>query len=103
MRRWNPVYPALALCLFAACAVFSQPEIVKIVGPQKDGSVLLPTGWKIRPAGEQIETDTFPMASALSPDKKFLAVLHGGYNPPSVVMLDPATLKEISKIELPDG
>jgi DNA-binding beta-propeller fold protein YncE len=103
MNRWNPLFPVMALGVIGVCAIFSQPEGMKLVGPQPDGSVLLPTGWRVRPAGTQIETDTFPMASAMSPNKKFMAVLHGGYNPPSVVMLDPATLKQISKVDLPDG
>lgn len=103
MNRWNPVFPILALGLIGVCALLSQPETAKLVGPQEDGSVLLPTCWRVRPAGTQIETDTFPMASAMSPNKKFLAVLHGGYNPPSVALLDPTTLKQISKLDLPDA
>ena len=103
MNRWNPAFPLLALGVISACAIFSQPEGVRLLGPQTDGSVLLPTGWRIRPAGTQMETDTFPMASALSPNKKFLAVLHGGYNPPAIVILDPATLKQIARMELPDA
>jgi DNA-binding beta-propeller fold protein YncE len=103
MNRWNPFFPVLALGLVGVCGVFSQPEGLKRVGPQEDGSVMLPTGWKIRPAGTQIETETFPMASAMSPNKKFMAVLYGGYNPPSVALLDPGTLKQISKVDLPDG
>lgn len=103
MNRWNPLFPLIGLGLIAACAIFSQPESMKRVGPQADGSVLLPTGWQIRPAGTQIETDTFPMASAMSPDKRYMAVLHGGYNPPSVAILDPATMKQISRVDLPDA
>lgn len=103
MNRWNPLFPLMGLGLIGVCAIFSQPESMKRVGPQADGSVLLPTGWQIRPAGTQIETDTFPMASAISPDKRYMAVLHGGYNPPSVAILDPATMKQISRVELPDA
>lgn len=103
MNRWNPAMPVLALAVIGACAVFSQPEGLKQVGPQEDGTVLLPTGWRIRPAGRQVDVDTFPMASAVSPDKKYLAVLHGGYNAPSVVMLDAVTLKQVSRVEIPDG
>jgi DNA-binding beta-propeller fold protein YncE len=103
MARWNPVFPIAALGLIVACGVYSQPEGMKQVGVQSDGSVLLPTGWKIRPAGTQIQTDTFPMASVISPDKKFLAVLYGGYNPPSVEIRDPQSLDVISRLELPDA
>lgn len=103
MNRWNPLFPIIGLGLIGVCAIFSQPEAARRVGPQADGSVLLPTGWQLRPAGTQMDTDTFPMASAMSPNKRFMAVLHGGYNPPSVVILDPATLKQISRVELPDA
>jgi DNA-binding beta-propeller fold protein YncE len=103
MHRWNPVFPLMALGVIGACAIFSQPEGLRQVGPQTDGSVLLPTGWSIRPAGTQIETDTFPMASAMAPGGKYMAVLHGGYNPPSVVMLETATLKQVAKVDLPDA
>jgi DNA-binding beta-propeller fold protein YncE len=103
MSRWNPVFPAAALALVAVLGVYSQPEGIRQVGPQADGSVLLPTGWRIRPAGTQIQTDTFPMASVLSPDKKFLAILYGGYNPPSVELRDPQSLRVISRLELSDA
>lgn len=103
MNKWNPFLPAAAAALILVSAIYSQPEGLKQVGPQADGSVLLPTGWSIRPAGEQIPTDTFPMASALSPDKKFLAILHGGYSLPSVVIHEAKTLKPLSRLELPDG
>lgn len=103
MKRWNPVFGMMGLAVVAALGVYSQPEGLKQVGPQADGSVLLPTGWRIRPAGTQIPTDTFPMASAMSPDKKYMAVLHGGYNPPSVVMMEAATLKVVSKVDLDDA
>lgn len=103
MNRWNPLFPSIALALIGVCAIFSQPESARRLGPQADGSVLLPTGWLLRPAGTQIETDTFPMASAMSPNKRFLAVLHGGYNPPSVAILNPASMKQISRIDLPDA
>ncbi|WP_051669712.1 bifunctional YncE family protein/alkaline phosphatase family protein [Bryobacter aggregatus] len=96
----NRFFPVLGLGLIAACALLSQP---RTLGPQPDGSTLLPTGWSIRPAGTQKETDSFPMASALSPDKRFLAVLHGGANPAAVVLLDAKTLQQISRVELPDA
>ena len=50
MNRWNPAFPLLALGVIGTCAIFSQPEGVRLLGPQTDGSVLLPTGWRIRPA-----------------------------------------------------
>jgi DNA-binding beta-propeller fold protein YncE/phospholipase C len=60
------------------------------------------TGWSIKPAGKQTATDTFPMATAVTKDGKLL-VLHGGYNPPSVSVIDPASGKELSNVKVPDG
>ncbi len=103
MKMWNPWLAGVGLAVLGVCGLLSQPESLRQVGPQEDGSVLLPTGWQIRPAGMQLETDTFPMASALTPDRRYMAVLHGGYNPPSVVMMEAATLKVVSRVELEDA
>ena len=62
-----------------------------------DGSFLLSSGWRIKAAGTQIPVDTFPMATAVTPDKKFLLVLNGGYNPPSISVIDIATSKEVGR------
>ena len=43
------------------------------------------------------------MSSALSPDGKFLLVLNGGYNPPSISVLDVASEKEIGRTPVADG
>ena len=54
-------------------------------------------------ASAQIAVDTFPMSSAITPDKKFLLVLNGGLNPPSVSVIDIASAKELSRNPVPDG
>ncbi len=43
------------------------------------------------------------MASALSRDGKYLLVLNGGYNPPSISVLDTADSREISRIPVADA
>lgn len=72
-------------------------------GEISDGLYQLPNGWRVRPAGRQIRLDTMPMASVVSPDGKFLIVLCGGYNPPSLIVLEQATLREIGRTPVPDG
>ena len=89
--------------LLAAVLLVSQAEMGERVGPRPDGSFLLNSGAVLKAAGRQQAMDTFPMASALSPDKRWLLVLHGGYNPPSVVVLDAKTLAEKSRLSLPDA
>jgi YVTN family beta-propeller protein len=89
--------------LAAAAILVSQPAIRERVGFLPDGGFLLATGWKIKPVGTQIPVDTFPMASVITPDGKTLLVLNGGYNPPSISVIDIATAKELSRAKVPDG
>jgi DNA-binding beta-propeller fold protein YncE len=72
------------------------------VGRLPDGGFLLNSGWTLRPAGEQVPVDTLPMSSAVSRDGKWLLVLNGGYNPPSISVIDVATHKEVGRTPLPD-
>jgi YVTN family beta-propeller protein len=73
------------------------------VGKLPDGSFLLPTGWRIQPAGVQVGLDTLPMSSVLSRDGKFLLVLNGGYNPPSISVISTGTMKETSRFKTGDA
>lgn len=84
-------------------ALVSQPEGRELVGALPGGRFLLPTGAVVKPAGAQLELDTFPMTALLTPNKKHLLVLHGGYNQPSIHVLDPATLRTRSTITLEDA
>jgi YVTN family beta-propeller protein len=91
---------ACALCLAGAAALLSQPPFLDRarVGPLRDGSVLLPSGWLLRPAGKQLPLDTLPMSTALSPDGKFLLVLNAGHRPPSVSVIDLEATREIERV-----
>jgi YVTN family beta-propeller protein len=73
------------------------------VGRMPDGSFMLPTGWRIKPMGEQVPLDTLPMSSAVSRDGKFVLVLNGGYNPPSISVLAADTMKETARVPIGDG
>ncbi len=68
-----------------------------------DGGFLLNSGWAIRPAGQQVPVDTFPMSAAVSPYGKYLLVLNGGYNPPIHQCVDIAQKKELGRTPLPDA
>src|SRR5690349_9119792 len=92
--------------LVAACAALlcSQTGVrVEQTGPQSDGSVLLPTGWRIQPAGRQVPLDTLPMSTALSSDGKFLLVLNAGYKSPSISVLSTSSMQEIARVHLADA
>ena len=92
----------LALLLIAVW-LSSQPVPPERVGPWPGGGFLLNSGWRLQPAGRQVPVDTFPMSAALSPDGRYLLVLNGGYNPPSISVLEVSTTKEVSRVPVADG
>src|SRR5437868_13466536 len=93
----------LILLLSMAVLLVSQPAPREQVGPLPAGGFLLNSGWRLQPAGNQVAVSTLPMSTALSPDGKFLLILNGGYNPPSISVLDVAAEKEVSRTPVPDA
>ncbi len=69
MRRFIP-----AAVLMAAAAAFVNTARV---GVQDDGSIIIPTGQTITPAGNHLEVADRPLGMALSPDGRTLAVVTG--------------------------
>ncbi len=80
MKTSNVIYIILLFSLlFAQCTEKtskSPDNEIKIVGPQPDGSILVPTNQLLRPAGFQIQFQGRPVDLALSPNGKWLAVLN---------------------------
>jgi len=89
--------------IFLGALLSSQPAPRERVGPLPDGSFLLNSGWRLAPVGKQVPLDTFPMATALSPDGKYLLVLNGGYRPPSVSVLETASARVVGSVPVADG
>ncbi len=89
----------------SAWLLTSQPAANKpqTLGPTADGGYLIPNGWKIKPVGTQLQLDTFPMASVITRDGKYMVVLNGGYKPPSLSVVDTSTMKETSRTPVSDG
>ena len=87
----------------ASLVLMSQPAGREQVGIMSDGGFLLNSGWRVKAAGTQIPVETFPMATAITPDKKYLLVLNGGYNPPTLSVIDIAAAKELSRTPVPDA
>jgi YVTN family beta-propeller protein len=94
-----------AVCLLAALAMILSSQSVPREQPGflPDGRFLLNSGWTVKPAGQQVKLDTLPMSSVLTPDGKYLIVLHGGYNPPSLSVLDTAAAKVVSTTPIADA
>ena len=70
-------------------------------GPQADGTMLLPNQWSLRPAGRQAEFGNFPVNVALHPQGNWAAVLHSGYGPKEVVVVDLKTAAIALRVTLP--
>lgn len=57
-------------------------------GAAADGTIRLPNAWSIKPAGKQVELGDFPVNMAVHPSGQWLAVLHCGYGPHEIYLID---------------
>jgi hypothetical protein len=97
---------SLMAVLFGAASLLSQAPPgggQERVGLLSDGGFLLNSGWRITPAGKQVPLGTLPMATALSPDGKYLLILNGGFRPPSISVLRADTAEELGRTAVPDA
>ncbi len=94
---------AASILIAAALLSSSQPPPREQVGPLANGGFLLNSGWRVKPAGTQIPLGTLPMSSVLSKDGRFLIVLNGGYNPPSLSVLDTKDGHEMGHTPVADA
>jgi YVTN family beta-propeller protein len=97
------VAKSLGVLAVAALTLTSQTVPREQVGRLANGGFLLNSGWRIQPAGQQVPVGTFPMASVLSLDGRFLIVLNGGYDPPSLSVLETAGRKELGRVPVADA
>src|SRR5947207_780568 len=67
-------------------------------GMTRDGTVLLPNGWSLKPAGKQSRLGDFPVQSAVHPSEPVLAVLHAGYGEHEVVTVNTLDGKVIGRV-----
>ena len=72
-------------------------------GLQRDGSVLLPNQWSLRPVGKQIPVGDFPVNVALHPDGRFAAVLHSGYGQHEVRIFEVKTGRAVSQVAIEES
>src|SRR5207253_309534 len=73
-------YTVLLAPLHADNPPAKEPVPLRTLPGVKDGgTVLLPNGWSLKPAGKQVALGDFPVNMALHPSGEWLAVLHAGY------------------------
>jgi DNA-binding beta-propeller fold protein YncE len=73
------------------------------VGPLPQGGFMLNSGWRINPAGKNIPLGTLPMSHTLSPDGRYLAVLNGGFQGPTISVIDLKAEDVVSRTSIEDG
>jgi YVTN family beta-propeller protein len=93
---------ALALCASGAYALVSQEEHA---GPQRDGTAVTSTGWKVTPVGKQITLGERPYGLTRSPDGRTLLVSNDGVAEQSMMVLDGATgeIRQTIRYEAPEA
>ena len=69
-------------------------------GPQGGGVTLLPNGWRIAPAGRHLDAGDLPLAMALHPGGRYLAITNNGWSKPSLRIVDLQQHQVIRKLEL---
>lgn len=97
----------IRLCYFACLSLLSlgaaafypgdPPAARRLPGPTSANEYLLPNGWSLSPAGEQIPVGDFPLAIALHPDGKHLFVSNNGNGRQSIDVIDLASRKVVDK------
>ena len=84
--------PALAGLAFLATRA--------VPGRQHDGSTLLPSGWRIRPAGRSVTVGTLPLGLVTLSDGS-LMVANNGYGPTGLMRIDPVKGAVVWQTRLP--
>ena len=97
MRRAFRI-PALAATLAAtlALALRAQDPPRAVPGPTERG-FLLPNGWTISPAGEQVATTDMVLDVRPTPDGKYALVASSGYNAHDLIVVDLAGKKVVDR------
>jgi DNA-binding beta-propeller fold protein YncE len=70
---------------------------VELPGLRKDGSVLLPNQWSLRPVGRQVPMGDFPVNIAVHLNGRYAAVVHSGFGPHEIIVVDVKAAKVVSR------
>jgi len=83
----------------AAIAFGAIPDRI-LPGPRPDGSVLLHNQWPIHPVGSEVGLGEFPVSMAVERGGRFAAVLHAGWGPHGVRVVDLRTGKVTASVPI---
>src|SRR5574341_2345424 len=80
-KSWMLAPAAVGLAAYAAVRI--------VPGPAADGPTVLPSGWRIRPAGTQVAVGTLPLSAAVAGDGG-VWVTNNGYGANGLMRIEPA-------------
>src|SRR5258708_21866609 len=99
LRFWLALLAVLVLAVSSS----SQPPPRERVGIQLDATFLLNSGWRVKPTGQQIPLDTFPMSAVVTQNDRFMIVMNAGYKPPSLTVVDLQGGRAVRHVPVPDA
>src|SRR5438552_16029085 len=73
-----------------------------VPGSLPDGSTLLPSGWRIRPAGRVVPIGTLPLNLVTLSDGSVI-VTNDGYGENSLMRIDPVRADDVSQVMVAAG
>ncbi|HEX5473632.1 MAG TPA: bifunctional YncE family protein/alkaline phosphatase family protein [Vicinamibacterales bacterium] len=75
----------------------------RIPGLDKDGTTLLPNGWRIAPAGRHHQIGDLPLSMRPSPDGRFLVVANNGWEKPTLTVFDTKSEEVVGRADVSNG
>ena len=77
----------LLLCLLSLFLIYARRDGVLLPG-KSEGQTVLPSMWRLTPAGTHVTVGDLPLKMLLTPDKKYALVATNGYNDQGVALVD---------------
>ncbi len=88
--------------VFVPTTGYSQSPVEQLLPGEKPGGVIqLPNQWRLDPAGKHFPLGIFPMNMKISPDGRYLAVLHCGGGDHEVIVYETHSMRLVSRTILP--
>src|SRR5436309_8117376 len=63
-------------------------QATAVPGKLDDGTVLLPNGWHVAPAGRHLAVGTLPLNVVVAPDGRYAIVMTNGLQKPALTIVD---------------
>jgi YVTN family beta-propeller protein len=94
---------ATACLLVTGVAVWAQMRALRVLpGPTARG-YLLPNGWRLSPAGRQVELGGLPLRLTPVPGEPYLIATSNGYDGHFLAVIDAATERVVDRVPIQEG